>query len=146
MNHKENLYEIVTIAAKYGIASKLFYEYNEDTGKVHIFINCNDWFAWGLAESMEIKKNDIELFEQSLKDAKEADPLYGAAWGDLLFASRKESMRPQSPYYESIPQTLWDLFDGTGPERELGIGNPYNGKIKKQPKPSLIKKLKNIFK
>ena len=34
-------------------------------------------------------------------------------------------MRPQGAYYpESDPET-WPLFDDCGPEREVGLGNPY---------------------
>ena len=34
-------------------------------------------------------------------------------------------MRPQGAFYSYIDKTSWPLFDLAGPEREVGLGNPY---------------------
>lgn len=42
-----------------------------------------------------------------------------------LFACRSRKMRPQGACYPDDHPELWPLFDACGPEREVGMGNPY---------------------
>lgn len=42
-----------------------------------------------------------------------------------LYAARVRHERPQGACYAAYPRQLWPMFDAVGPEREVGIGNPY---------------------
>lgn len=42
-----------------------------------------------------------------------------------LYSCRIEGMRPQGAVYRHNKKELWPLFDACGPEREVGLGNPY---------------------
>ena len=42
-----------------------------------------------------------------------------------LFAARSRQERPQGACYSGYDRSIWSLFDACGPEREVGLGNPY---------------------
>ena len=87
-----------------------------------LWINCNDFFAWGCADSESIESaEDLLLLAQAMSDA---DLAGDASWGPLLYCARRAKLRPQGAAYPKN-RGLWPLFDACGPEREVGIGNPY---------------------
>lgn len=69
---------------------------------VSIHVNCNDVFAWGVADAEDITHSDIgELYEMWKKD-----PIYGpAAW-----CIKKRKIMPQKPVADDIRKLgIWDL-------------------------------------
>jgi hypothetical protein len=90
-------------------------------------VNANDLFYWGVADGVEIRDEDIPIFDQALIDCEGNFALAGD-----LYCARKEKMRPQGAVYSSIPKKFWGLFDACGPEREIDRGNPY-GQLKTWP-------------
>lgn len=90
-----------------------------------LFVNSNDIFWWGCADCEELTPENLPVLEQSLKDAKEASgEKYPPDWSIELFVCRVNKMRPQGAAYP-YDKTAWPLLDACGPEREVGIGNPY---------------------
>lgn len=104
-------------------AAELYWTLDEDN-HIHVSVNCSDRFWWGTADSEEITPENIDLFEQAYEDAAKAeggDPVYN----DILFVARVRKMRPQGYCYRNYPPALAALFDACGPEREVGLLNPY---------------------
>ncbi len=65
---------------------------------VSLHVNCNDVFAWGCADSEDIKYSEIpELYDMWLKD-----PL----WGSTVWCIKKRKIMPQKPVESSKG---WDL-------------------------------------
>ncbi len=91
---------------------------------ITFFVNCNDLFFWGSADCEELTPDNIELFEQSYRDADEAMK-HGNVYASLLFCARVRAERPQGAYYKYLHEDIYHLFDACGPEREVGIGNPH---------------------
>ena len=59
-----------------------------------LYLNCNDVFFWGCADTEVIQPSDIEdLFEWWIQDEK---------WGEIKFACKKRNMQPQIPIVEDI--------------------------------------------
>lgn len=94
-----------------------------DNDEVRLFATCSDFFDWGSADLEEILPADLELLEQSVKDAEEVDG--SNMWAGELFCARKRGMRPQGASYKSLPKSMWPLFDAAGPEREVNLLNPH---------------------
>ena len=101
----------------------LWWRMDGEYAPITFFVNCNDFFWWGTADSEQITLDNLQILEQSREDAKSfADN--GQLWGDLLFCARVRGQRPQGAYYASIPVELWPLFDACGPERPTNMMNP----------------------
>lgn len=85
-----------------------------------LYINCNDLFAWGCADSEDLPIDALPHLEKAVEDC-------GGDWdiGGLLYCARNRKVRPQGAFYSYIPNNLWHLFDSCGEERETGFGNPY---------------------
>lgn len=80
------------------------------------YINCSDMFVWGCSDSEDITFDDFA----SLRECLTLTPC-----GTDLWVCRKRGQRPQGAYYSYIPEEHWHLFHACGPEREVGLGNPY---------------------
>lgn len=119
--------------------------FGESYDPITFFINCNDLFYWGCADSEEIEAEDIPDFDKCFEDVRVAagindpeklkfphggtkedvvawnkyhDEWYGiSAWAPTLWCCRKRKMRPQIPYYRIIPTELHELFNACGPVR-----------------------------
>lgn len=72
----------------------------EDSVTLHV--NCNDIFAWGCADSEDLKYSEIrELYEMVKKDKN-----LGAA----AFCIKKRKMRPQPPVEKMFKDAgIWNL-------------------------------------
>lgn len=108
---------------------------------------CNDTFAWGSADAEIITEENLTILKEITqlisdyveKEFEEIDIEIGRVddgdWNHTLstyrtvladlFASRVRKMRPQGAAYKRYPEKVWHLFNEAGPEREIGIGNPY---------------------
>lgn len=87
------------------------------------FVNTNDLFWWACADLEEITPENVEELERACSDCKAAERVVGTVYGPSLFACRVRGMRPQGAAYPK-EESLWPLFDATGPIRENDIGNP----------------------
>lgn len=89
-------------------------------------VDCSDTFWWGTADCEEVTPENVGLLEQTFADLRVADgPGATVHIGDL-FAARIRKMRPQGACYaKRYAPKLWPLFDACGPERKVGLGNPY---------------------
>jgi len=109
---------LLTLAAEYDIVDSIHW-----TEKLEFFISCNDIFMWGCADGEEVESQiDVELLQRALVDCDELGVDY---MGPILYCARKRKLRPQGAYYSYIDKKLWHLFHECGPEREVGLGNPY---------------------
>ena len=84
------------------------------------WVNCNDLFFWGCADSEEITEDNILDLSNALE---ECEALGCRNEGFGLFVARRRGMRPQGAAYPSKPE-LVALYDACGPKRETGLGNP----------------------
>jgi hypothetical protein len=92
----------------------LWWRTDEEYAPITFLINCSDAFWWGCSDAEEITEENIDILEQSIKDA--GDP--------RLFCARVRGMRPQGAMYKYIETKNRHFFDACGPEREIEIGNP----------------------
>jgi hypothetical protein len=90
---------------------------------VTFFVACNDVFVWGLADVETLTPANIDVFEKSVADCT-AGAKHGEIYAGALFCARVRGMRPQGAAYPD-ERALWPLFDACGPQREIGLGNPY---------------------
>lgn len=97
---------------------------------IEFFINCNDYFYWACADSEAIEIGDVPLLKQSIADVEAIykdtidKAVYGVSEGKMLFVCRKRKERPQGCCYPSN-EALWPLWNDAGPEKPIGMGNPY---------------------
>jgi|HubBroStandDraft_4_1064222.scaffolds.fasta_scaffold00029_108 hypothetical protein len=90
---------------------------------VRFFINCNDQFWWGTGDNEDLTPENIGELEKAYADCNAIDKVCGKHHAQSLFCCRVRKMRPQGCCYP--PREYWHLFDACGPEREVGLGNPY---------------------
>jgi len=128
----EDLYKIMEVLTKYSAEGLVWY--NVEDGNIEVLRNCSDLFIWGCADYEEITVKDIPLLESCAKDCLEIRP-HCFDWLDL-YCCRKSGMRPQGICYPS-DKRLRHLFDACGPEREAGLGNPYEPYQVETPKDSI---------
>lgn len=83
---------------------------------VSLYVNCNDLFYWGCADSEKLTVENISELEKAAEDIKKINP-EDFSNADILFCCRMRKMRPQKPYYKYIPNNLKPLFDACGEER-----------------------------
>lgn len=105
--------KLLKLVAEHEANDELIWHSNLD-----FYILCNDIFAWGCADGEDVTPESLPVLEQALKDATFPD-------GPLLYCARMRNMRPQGAAYTFIQKENWPLFDACGPEREVGLGNPY---------------------
>lgn len=94
----------------------------EDDG-VSFYLLCPDLFYWGTADSQYIALRDLPGLRRAVADCEQLLK-HGSAYGPSLWCARRRNMRPQGASYPQFPE-LWPLFDSCGPERAVGLGNPW---------------------
>lgn len=117
---------LLRLAIKYDFADELMWRIDKH-GLFTAAIMCSDMFYWGTADGEDVSLDRIPLLEKAYEDCSETQtgmplPDY---WGSTLFCCRVRKMRVQGAVYTSIEKELWPLFNAVGPEREIGVGNPY---------------------
>lgn len=96
--------------------------------------NCNDEFFWACSDEEEILPTDLPILRKAFEDLRATGTNRYSIFGADLFVCRKRGMRPQGACYpESVPE-MWPLLDACGPEREVGLGNPYRPGERKKTK------------
>jgi hypothetical protein len=101
----------------------LWWRCDGEYAPITFLITCSDEFFWGCADSEHLTAENIGAFEKACADAKAATK-FGDIYGPMLFCARIKKERPQGAAYPR-ERDLWPLFDACGPEREIGLGNPY---------------------
>lgn len=137
---KDHLYDTMSLIPEFWTSLSTD-DFIVNTEKQEIAVICSDIFIWGCSDAEEIEtSDDIELLRQSIKDCTSIEP--HSSHGTLLYCARKRNMRPQGAYYKYLdvydykkdqPRELnkeatakmYKLFNDAGPEREVGLGNPY---------------------
>lgn len=121
---------VLTLIRRKDLHSTFYWQTEGDAAPLTFFLNCNDLFAWGSADAEDITPDNIERLEKAIEECEAIDSDDGAMIGCDLFVCRERGMRPQGACYPQgggYPEDrrFWPLFDACGPEREVGIGNPY---------------------
>lgn len=124
--------EVLRVVSDNDDTSAIWWRCDGEWAPVTFFVNCNDLFFWGSADTETITPGNIGELVRAYADAEAIDK---CAYASQLFCARVRKMRPQGACYpEPIfadrrdePETLklWALYDACGPERETGFGNPY---------------------
>lgn len=97
---------------------------SDEQGRLRLFAQCNDVFAWACADCEEIRPDQLEILAKARADVAEATEDKWP-WGfGILFAARVRGMRPQGAMYKHLDKRIWPLLDACGPEREPQLGNP----------------------
>ena len=99
----------------------LFWRFTD--GRLTIYVNCNDVFAWGCSDVEELTAENLHDAAQAKADVMALGGKGSYNW-PLLFCARQRKMRPQGAMYKHIDPALWPLFDAAGPPRQAGLGNP----------------------
>jgi hypothetical protein len=76
-------------------------------------INCNDWFALGCADYVDITLEDIDLIEKSILDIEyvyNGSRHVAVDFGFMLFACRKRKEKPCSRRLDRLPDEVKHLF------------------------------------
>lgn len=125
--------ELLDLLVEHDCVDSIFWR--KDKGQIVADVNCNDWFCWACADGEDITADSLPELKKAIEDVVALDrPSY---YGTLLYCCRRRKMRPQGACYpkgiDGKNVVLWPLFDACGPEREIGIGNPYKpGEYKTQ--------------
>jgi len=114
---------------------RIWWRTDAEYAPVTFFMGCNDLFYWASADAVTLTPENIDRLDVAIKDIKVAmnmdhdrlpkehafkfDKWFGMGdYAAILFCARERKMRPQPPYYESIPEELHALFNQCGPERK----------------------------
>lgn len=100
--------------------------YVGDGARLHVGVDVSDAFAWGSADAEDIDVDSLPALQAAAAEAAQAlgappAPKHVA----VLYAARRRQMRPQGALYHHLPAALWPLLDACGPQRNAGLGNPY---------------------
>ena len=113
---------LLTLLARYDQHDDLWWSVGKD-GELHFFIKCSDVFAWGTADAERVIAETVECLAAAYEDAKGMS-LDGKNYGGILYVARQRQMRPHGAVYPKNAVVV-ALFDACGPERMIGLGNPY---------------------
>lgn len=113
---------IVNLSNDYDFEIRLYLD--KEKNKLLISIDDSDLFGWGYSSDFDLNFDDVELLEKTCQEVK---TLCKDRFGYLippLFVCRYYKLCPQGAYFETIPDSLVELFKKCGEEQEVGIGNP----------------------
>ena len=126
--HNDNAFILrvlgLTSYASGDMPESLMYRTDGEYAPITFFINCSDEFFWGGADCEELTPENIHILEEALEDCRRVNRVLASCYAASLFCCRVRKMRPQGCCYPS-EREFWPLFDACGPEREVGLGNPY---------------------
>lgn len=110
----------------YDICDELYWRTDGEYAPITLFVNVNDVFHWGCADSEDITPESLPEFKKALNDINEVAPKRVCSEYDaiVLYAARMRKMRPQGAAYP-FDKEIWPLLNECGPEREVGLGNPH---------------------
>lgn len=118
------LADVFEVIAEHDLREDVLYQVTPDR-KVSIYFLCNDLFWWGCADAEEITPENLPVLRQCVANLKAVDKVLGTVHVAELFCSMVRKERPQGVCYDGFEPEYWPLFDACGPEREVGMGNPY---------------------
>jgi hypothetical protein len=125
LRHWNFLRDVLEIFYRADAREYLLWSFEGSGGRLRLWANCSDVFAWGGADSEEITPTMLPLLGVAFADLKAIDRTH---WLAELYAARVRGMRPQGAAYprsdEKHAAQVAALFDACGPEREVGLGNP----------------------
>ncbi len=102
----------------------LFWRTDGEYAPISFFVNCNDLFYWGTADTEDLTPENIGILEQTTVDCRAVDPVIGCLRATDLFCCRIRRERMQGACYQHLDQKYWPLFDACGPVREVNMVNP----------------------
>lgn len=122
---RDFLIEVFRYFASIDCHSDLFWNIWEKQ-PLMVYVMCNDQFFWGSADVEEITPENFPELQRAVTDcvAVAPDDPCNKLEGLMLFCSRMRKERPQGASYPR-DRRLWPLFDEAGPEKKIGLGNPY---------------------
>lgn len=98
---------------------EIFWRTDGEYAPVTFLLKCNDLFRWGCADAEAITDVSIGVIEATraeFPDHPDDNDFKHVYWPSLA-ACRIRKMRPQKPYYASLPKSMHAAFDACGPER-----------------------------
>lgn len=113
---------VLDVIGRADLHDSLYWRTDGEYAPVTFFVNCSDLFAWGSADCEPLTAADVDDLRKALADVSEA--VGSNSYGPELYCARRRKKRPQGAAYPG-DERLWPLFDACGPEREVGLGNPY---------------------
>lgn len=115
----------ITSIHRFDCAGELTWRTDGRYAPISFFVDCSDLFYWGCADSEPLTPENVDEFERAYEDLKaQFGYTMASIYGSMLFCARQRKLRPQGCCYPD-DRALWPLFDECGPEREVGLGNPY---------------------
>lgn len=104
MDDKTLFYEVAKLAEFDG-NSAIFWRY--DNGRMRVFAECGDVFAWGCSDVEEITPDNLAMLRQAVADVRtltttETLEQRDASDGFTLFCARARGMRPQGAFYKYL--------------------------------------------
>lgn len=116
--------QILEFVSEEDLHDLIYWRTDGEYSPITFWVNSNDVLAWGCSDGEEVNEETLPVLKKAVKDCKAIDPMRAAMVGCDLFACRMNKLRPQGAAYPAN-RDLWPLFDACGPEREVGLGNPY---------------------
>lgn len=113
----------------------IWWRTDDEYAPITFFVKCNDLFYWACADCEKLTPDNIDRLFIAIADIRKAlgfpeklpkergSSLSLDSWqsighlASILFCARERKMRPQLPYYKSIPEQLHSLFDACGEPR-----------------------------
>lgn len=141
MNDQELLYEAAKLASPEAYDALRWHF--DKTGKMSLWVDCSDIFAWATAEAEPLTAESFPMLVQAIADV---DWVNGDRDdGFTLYVARRRKMRPQGAWYkylkvtsrmpngkggwktevdEELTAKLHQLFNDAGPDRDIDLHNP----------------------
>lgn len=100
----------------FDIHESLFWRTGDD-GRIFLFVDCSDFFAYASAESEAIHVVDMPLLEMCYEDIKALNDPLSEIYLPELFAARKRNMAPMPAATKDMKPELLALF----PKEEASV-------------------------
>jgi hypothetical protein len=116
----KNFTDILNIVKALNLVDEDPHFFATDDNEIFCYINMNDVFYWGCADSEQFNPEDIPAYKEAFEDCKAIK----AKWvTSILWAARKQNLRPQGAYLSGLEPAERALFQSL-PSREIDLANP----------------------
>lgn len=124
-SRRELILPLLQLCAEFEAQDDIWWRCDGEYAPITFYAMCNDFFYWGVSDAEEITTHTLPVLREAFEACEAVEPTIGCCFGMMLYCAKIRKLRPQgSVYRNTIPESLWPLFDECGPPREIGFGNP----------------------
>lgn len=85
------------MVSRLALDEQLWLRAEKETGRIVVFLNCNDIFAWACADAEELPPGLWLEFEKSVERLRDKNHEWTAPWAAAAWAVKLRKVAPQKP-------------------------------------------------